>query len=129
VSAVNGIAISSPPPCAMLSDVAVAGESATARVADLGWEVDPDGIARLTLDRPQAGNAITPDQRETIIALLSEASGRPDIRTIVLTGAGTRHFCTGADLSASAPRQPRRRQRPPCPPGRWRGRSPAARNG
>jgi 2-(1,2-epoxy-1,2-dihydrophenyl)acetyl-CoA isomerase len=71
-------------------------------MSDLGWEVDPDGVARLTLDRPQAGNAITATQREAIIGHLEEVSGRPDIRVLVLTGAGTRHFCTGADLSASA---------------------------
>jgi 2-(1,2-epoxy-1,2-dihydrophenyl)acetyl-CoA isomerase len=72
-------------------------------VSDLCWEVDPDGVARLTLDRPQAGNAITPGQREAIVLRLEEASGRPEIRAVVLTGAGTRHFCTGADLSASGP--------------------------
>jgi 2-(1,2-epoxy-1,2-dihydrophenyl)acetyl-CoA isomerase len=75
----------------------------TGPVSDLGWEVDPDGVARLTLDRPQAGNAITPGQRDAIVLRLQEASGRQDIRAVVLTGAGTRHFCTGADLSASRP--------------------------
>ena len=74
--------------------------------ADLSWEVDPEGVARLTLDRPQAGNAITAGQREAIVLRLEEASRRQDIRAVVLTGAGTRHFCTGADLSASGPASP-----------------------
>jgi 2-(1,2-epoxy-1,2-dihydrophenyl)acetyl-CoA isomerase len=68
---------------------------------DLLWEVTPEGVAWLTLNRPQVGNAITGGQRERIIALLTEASGDQRVRAVVLTGAGERHFCTGADLSGS----------------------------
>jgi 2-(1,2-epoxy-1,2-dihydrophenyl)acetyl-CoA isomerase len=68
---------------------------------DLLWDVTPEGVAWLTLNRPQAGNAITPPQRDRIIALLDAANGDQRVRTVVLTGAGTRHFCTGADLSSS----------------------------
>lgn len=66
---------------------------------DLQWEITPDGVAWLTLQRPTAGNAITGDQRERIIDLLAEASGDQRVRVVVLTAAGDRHFCTGADLS------------------------------
>jgi 2-(1,2-epoxy-1,2-dihydrophenyl)acetyl-CoA isomerase len=69
---------------------------------DLLWDVTPEGVAWLTLNRPQAGNAITPPQRDRIIALLEAASGDQRVRAVVLTAAGTRHFCTGADLSSSA---------------------------
>ena len=69
---------------------------------DLLWEVDPDGVAWLTLNRPQAGNALTPPQRNRMIELLGAASGDQRIRAVVLTAAGTRHFCTGADLSSPA---------------------------
>ncbi|MEO5876150.1 MAG: enoyl-CoA hydratase-related protein [Streptosporangiaceae bacterium] len=69
---------------------------------DLRWEPGDDGIARLTLNRPQAGNAVTAAQREEIIVRLAEASADARIRAVVLTGAGSRHFCTGADLSAPA---------------------------
>ncbi|MEU6374446.1 enoyl-CoA hydratase-related protein [Streptomyces sp. NPDC046909] len=61
-------------------------------------------VCRITLNRPEALNAITPDQRERLIQLLSEASADADVRAVVLTGAG-RGFCAGADLrgtSASA---------------------------
>jgi 2-(1,2-epoxy-1,2-dihydrophenyl)acetyl-CoA isomerase len=68
---------------------------------DLLWDVTPEGVAWLTLNRPQAGNAITPPQRDRIIALLEAASGDQRVRAVVLTAAGTRHFCTGADLSGS----------------------------
>jgi 2-(1,2-epoxy-1,2-dihydrophenyl)acetyl-CoA isomerase len=69
---------------------------------DLLWEVAPEGVAWLTLNRPQAGNAITAGQRDRIVALLGAASGDQRVRVVVLTGAGTRHFCTGADLSSPA---------------------------
>ncbi|MEV4946290.1 enoyl-CoA hydratase-related protein [Streptomyces sp. NPDC053755] len=42
-------------------------------------------------------NAVTPDQRERIIALLGDASADPDVRAVVLTATG-RGFCAGADL-------------------------------
>ncbi|MCK9898194.1 enoyl-CoA hydratase/isomerase family protein [Frankia sp. AgB32] len=61
-----------------------------------------DGILTITLNRPQAGNAITADQIESIIAWLDEASADVTIRAVVL-GATGRFFCTGADLRASGP--------------------------
>jgi 2-(1,2-epoxy-1,2-dihydrophenyl)acetyl-CoA isomerase len=60
-----------------------------------------DGVRWLTLNRPQTGNAITADQREQLIQELEAAGGDPAIRAVVLTGAGQRHFCTGADLAAN----------------------------
>jgi 2-(1,2-epoxy-1,2-dihydrophenyl)acetyl-CoA isomerase len=62
----------------------------------------------LTLNRPDAGNAITPAVRNRMIEHLDAASGSFDVRAIVLTAAGEKHFCTGADLrtgrAAPAPR-------------------------
>ncbi|MEU9149997.1 enoyl-CoA hydratase-related protein [Streptomyces sp. NPDC048417] len=54
-------------------------------------------VAQITLNRPEALNAITPDQRERIIHLLSAASADPAVRAVVVTGTG-RGFCAGADL-------------------------------
>ncbi|WP_427166880.1 enoyl-CoA hydratase/isomerase family protein [Streptomyces sp. C1-1] len=59
------------------------------------------GVAHLTLDRPEALNALTPDQRELLIELLADASADPDVRVVVVTGTG-RGFCTGADLRGGA---------------------------
>ncbi|MFF5981004.1 enoyl-CoA hydratase/isomerase family protein [Streptomyces olindensis] len=56
-----------------------------------------DHVLTLTLNRPGALNALTPGQRESVIALLSEASADPAVRAVVLTGTG-RGFCAGADL-------------------------------
>ncbi|WP_329350455.1 enoyl-CoA hydratase-related protein [Streptomyces sp. NBC_01261] len=55
------------------------------------------GVAYLTLNRPEALNAITPAQRDRLITLLGEASADPSVRAVVLTGTG-RGFCAGADL-------------------------------
>ncbi|MFE0472074.1 enoyl-CoA hydratase/isomerase family protein [Streptomyces sp. NPDC058947] len=54
-------------------------------------------VLTLTLNRPEALNALTPDQRERLIELLSDASADPAVRAVVLTGTG-RGFCAGADL-------------------------------
>ena len=55
------------------------------------------GVSWITLDRPEALNAITADQRDRLIALLRRASADPETRVVVLTATG-RGFCTGADL-------------------------------
>ncbi|WP_217546687.1 enoyl-CoA hydratase/isomerase family protein [Streptomyces sp. GbtcB6] len=62
--------------------------------------VTAERVAHLTLDRPDALNAITPDQREQIIRHLAEASADPETGAVVITGTG-RGFCAGADLRGS----------------------------
>jgi 2-(1,2-epoxy-1,2-dihydrophenyl)acetyl-CoA isomerase len=69
-----------------------------------------DGVAWITLDRPEALNAITGDQRDRLIALLRRASADPETRVVVLTATG-RGFCTGADL------RPQPGAAPAAPPG------------
>jgi 2-(1,2-epoxy-1,2-dihydrophenyl)acetyl-CoA isomerase len=61
-----------------------------------------NSIAWITLNRPDSGNAITADQRNTVIDLLHEIDLDPAIRAVVI-GANGRHFCTGADLRAPQP--------------------------
>ena len=68
--------------------------------------VDDRGIATITFNRPDVKNAISPDQRDRVIALLHEASTDIGIRAVVLTHTGDA-FCTGADLRASRPPAPR----------------------
>jgi 2-(1,2-epoxy-1,2-dihydrophenyl)acetyl-CoA isomerase len=58
------------------------------------------GVARITLNRPDAANAITPDQRNRLIELFEAASADLAVRVVVL-GATGKHFCTGADLRVS----------------------------
>lgn len=60
-----------------------------------------NGVSWITLNRPEAMNAVTWDQRERIIALLDAASADPAVRAVVITATG-RAFCAGADLSGGA---------------------------
>jgi 2-(1,2-epoxy-1,2-dihydrophenyl)acetyl-CoA isomerase len=58
-----------------------------------------DRVSWITLNRPEVRNAITPDQRDRVIALLNEASADLGVGAVVL-GATGEGFCTGADLRA-----------------------------
>ena len=60
-----------------------------------------NGVLWITLNRPKASNAMTWGQRELIIQLLGEASNNEGVRAVVLTAAGSKHFCTGMDLRSS----------------------------
>jgi 2-(1,2-epoxy-1,2-dihydrophenyl)acetyl-CoA isomerase len=71
-------------------------------VPELLREQGANGIAWLTLNRPEAGNAVSPGLREDLICRLDDASRDPLTRVVVLTAAGPRHFCTGADLGTAA---------------------------
>jgi enoyl-CoA hydratase/carnithine racemase len=61
--------------------------------------VDDDGIATLTLHRPEALNAFTVTMATELERFFLDAATDDDIRAIVVTGAG-RAFCAGMDLSA-----------------------------
>lgn len=58
-------------------------------------------VARLTLDRPEKLNALNDEVRRALAGALSELEERPDIRVVVLSGAG-RAFSAGADLTRTA---------------------------
>ena len=57
-----------------------------------------DGIATITLDRPQKGNALSAELVEALIEQVSRALDAADTRALVLEAHGA-HFCTGFDLS------------------------------
>ena len=57
------------------------------------------GVMWITLNRPEAANALRPGPRNQIIAWLDEASADDDIRVVVVAAVG-RHFCAGADLAS-----------------------------
>ncbi|WP_046778766.1 enoyl-CoA hydratase/isomerase family protein [Streptomyces yangpuensis] len=56
-----------------------------------------NSVSWITLNRPEAMNAVTWAQRERVIALLDDASADPAVRAVVLTATG-KGFCAGADL-------------------------------
>jgi 2-(1,2-epoxy-1,2-dihydrophenyl)acetyl-CoA isomerase len=65
-------------------------------MADLRVET-ADGIATVTLDRPDALNSLTVSLKEALIAAFSGFASDASIRAVILTGAG-RAFCAGQDL-------------------------------
>ncbi|HEX3981952.1 MAG TPA: enoyl-CoA hydratase-related protein [Acidimicrobiales bacterium] len=75
------------------------------------------GVTWITLNRPDFGNAITTSMREQIIAWLEEASADLAVRAVVLTGAGEKGFCTGADLRSTGPGPDRPEGAPARPVG------------
>jgi len=56
----------------------------------------------LTINRPEARNAIDLAVTEALGDAMDEAENDPEIRTVVLTGSGEQSFCAGADLKAIA---------------------------
>ncbi|MCG2839457.1 crotonase/enoyl-CoA hydratase family protein [Sandaracinobacter sp. RS1-74] len=60
-----------------------------------------DGIATLTLHRPDKLNAFTGRMMHEILSAFDETDARDDVKVVIVTGAG-RAFCAGADLSAGA---------------------------
>ena len=75
------------------------------------------GTAWITLNRPEAGNALTPDARNRVIDLLDAAGGDLSTRAVVLTATGTKAFCTGADLRVRRDEAPRPEGAPERPVG------------
>ncbi|HEX7717414.1 MAG TPA: crotonase/enoyl-CoA hydratase family protein [Marmoricola sp.] len=65
----------------------------------LALSVDGDGVATLTLHRPEALNAFTVTMAAELERFFLDAARDDDIRAIVVTGSG-RAFCAGMDLSA-----------------------------
>lgn len=57
-----------------------------------------DGVARLTINRPQRRNALNWDVVEGLRAAVAKARLDDDVQVVVLTGAGDAAFCAGADL-------------------------------
>ncbi|MAP93485.1 MAG: enoyl-CoA hydratase [Ponticaulis sp.] len=59
-----------------------------------------DGIATLTLHRPDKMNAFTGQMMHDIIAAFDETDADDDVGAVIVTGSGERAFCAGADLSS-----------------------------
>lgn len=57
------------------------------------------GVGWLTLDRPQALNSLTAELAADIVAAVDELAADPEVRVLVVSGAG-RAFCAGGDLGS-----------------------------
>ena len=61
-----------------------------------------NNVLVITLNRPEAGNALNGALSEGLSNALTDAASNDDIRAIVVTGAGEKIFCAGMDLKAFA---------------------------
>src|SRR2546426_12560675 len=64
-------------------------------------EVVADGVAVLTLNRPDRLNAMSGPMLDALLAALPRLAEDPEVGVVVLTGAG-RGFCAGGDVKAMA---------------------------
>jgi 2-(1,2-epoxy-1,2-dihydrophenyl)acetyl-CoA isomerase len=76
-----------------------------------------DGVLTLTINRPDAGNAIPYYVRDRLTQHFLEAHSDLAVRAVVLTAAGERHFCTGAELRVRPPAKPKPEGAPDMVPG------------
>ncbi len=81
---------------------------------NLLYEVD-ESVALITLNRPDAMNALTPEMESEMHAAFDAADADPEARCVVLTGSGTA-FCAGYDMGPEGPDG-----RPMDPTGKWPG--------
>jgi 2-(1,2-epoxy-1,2-dihydrophenyl)acetyl-CoA isomerase len=63
-----------------------------------------DGVATLTLNRPQALNAFVPQMNQEVLEALKDGDRDSAVRCFMITGAG-RAFCAGQDLKGRTPEQ------------------------
>ena len=63
-----------------------------------------DGIGYLTLNRPERANTISLQLMVDVVNAMEEVDKDPGYRVVILTGAGGKHFCGGADLRDFAER-------------------------
>jgi 2-(1,2-epoxy-1,2-dihydrophenyl)acetyl-CoA isomerase len=70
-----------------------------------------DGVATLTLNRPDRLNALGGTLRDDLHDAITRSSADPDVRVLVITGAG-KGFCAGGDVKAMNEAKEGRRERP-----------------
>jgi 2-(1,2-epoxy-1,2-dihydrophenyl)acetyl-CoA isomerase len=64
------------------------------------YDVGDDHVARITLDRPDAKNALTIEMRDGIVDAVRDARANAAVRAVLVSGTGDA-FCAGMDLGAS----------------------------
>ena len=65
--------------------------------SDIRYELSGDGIAKITIDRPEGRNAFRPQTLFQLSEALNRAQDDPEVGVIILTGQGDMAFCSGGD--------------------------------
>ncbi|MGZ6859608.1 MAG: enoyl-CoA hydratase-related protein [Blastococcus sp.] len=73
------------------------GEGSATKLTEIRYEA-ADGVATVTLDRPDHRNAFSGTMADELAHAAGQADADDDVRVVLVTGAG-RDFCVGADLS------------------------------
>ncbi|PSR22935.1 MAG: enoyl-CoA hydratase/isomerase family protein [Sulfobacillus acidophilus] len=66
-------------------------------MANVNWERGP--ITQVVLNRPHVRNALNSETIEELLAVLVDIAHDPGVEVVILTGAGEKAFCSGADLA------------------------------
>lgn len=67
------------------------------KYGDIIYEKADEGIAKITINRPEVHNAFRPETLFELIDAFEDAGEDPNIGVIIFTGAGDRAFCSGGD--------------------------------
>jgi enoyl-CoA hydratase/carnithine racemase len=66
-------------------------------------ELTKDGhVATIRINRPEAGNSLTRAMRPLMGEIWGDVRDDPSVRAVIVTGTGTKHFCTGIDVREAA---------------------------
>lgn len=71
--------------------------SVTTHFTDILYERSGDGIAKISINRPERRNAFRPETIEELMDAFSRAHRDPQVGVIILTGVGEQAFCAGGD--------------------------------
>jgi enoyl-CoA hydratase len=69
------------------------------------FDARPDGVAIITLNRPEARNALSKEIRAGLFAAWNRFEQDPALRVAILTGSGDKAFCAGGDLKEMVERR------------------------
>lgn len=70
--------------------------------ADITYRIEADGVAVVTMNRPDRMNAFRGRTVDELISAFKHAWADPEVAAVVLTGAGDRAFCAGGDVKERA---------------------------
>ena len=71
--------------------------SAAGEYSDIRYELSGDGIAKITINRPEVRNAFRPQTLFQLSEAFNKAQNDPEVGVIILTGQGDMAFCSGGD--------------------------------
>lgn len=81
-----------------ITSFTVGGLGHAERMADIVLYQLADGVANIVINRPEAMNALDTPTKVALRDAAAQAAADPEVRAVLLTGAGDRAFCVGQDL-------------------------------